>query len=142
ILVIFAHEVGHFVKHHIPKGIILNGLLSLAGFYLVHIAYELVIDSQHLLPYSLAALPWLGLFFLLYGMLTEPLSHAISRRFEYQADHFAVSETGQPQEFIRSMEKLARLNLADETPHPLIEKWMYSHPSITHRIEKITGVSS
>jgi Zn-dependent protease with chaperone function len=42
--------------------------------------------------------------------------------------------TGDPESFISGMEKLAEINLADTTPHPLIEALFYSHPSLARRI--------
>ena len=65
----------------------------------------------------------------------------ISRKYEYQADNFAVSTTGKSNIYKNSLKKLADLNLADESPHPMIELLFYSHPSIRHRIEKIIGVT-
>src|SRR5947209_9215832 len=35
--VVFAHEVGHHVYHHLPKLIAVSVLLSLAGFWLVDV---------------------------------------------------------------------------------------------------------
>ncbi len=138
---VFAHEIGHFVHKHLLKGIVLNSLLSLAGMYLVFIIYSRINASLGLMPAQLEALPYLGLLFLLYGFLTGPIGNYVSRRFEYQADSFAVSATGKPEIFQNSLKKLSQLNLADEEPHPLVEFLFYSHPSISHRIEKIAGVN-
>jgi STE24 endopeptidase len=45
-----------------------------------------------------------------------------------------VKITGDKESFISAMEKLANLNLADKEPHPAIEFFLYSHPSIKRRI--------
>lgn len=139
---VFAHEVGHYLQKHLIKGIILNILLSLAGIYIVFQIYNVIIASQNVAPHHLTALPYLGLLFLIYGLITGPVGNLVSRRFEYQADRFAVQTTGKTDIFKRSLKKLSQLNLADESPHPLVEFLFYSHPSIGHRIEKISGEQS
>jgi len=139
---IFAHEVGHYHLKHIIKGIILNSLISLFGLWLIHHIYTFVIGIPGYAGYQLEALPYLALIFLFYGLITGPIGNYISRKYEYQADNFAVSTTGKSDIYENSLKKLADLNLADVSPHPLIEFLFYSHPSIRHRIEKITGVTS
>ena len=136
---IFAHEIGHYVNRHLMKGIFINGFISLAGLYLVFTIYNIILSAQNLIPYQLEALPYLGLLFLIYTQLSGPLSNYISRRFEYQADSFAVKTTGKIEIYKNSLQKLSKMNLADEEPHPLVEFLFYSHPSIKHRIEKIIG---
>jgi STE24 endopeptidase len=84
----------------------------------------------------------LVLLLYIYNILTDPLSNYLSRRFEYQADKFAVEATAKGTAFRNSLKKLSQLNLADEQPHPIVEFLFYSHPSINHRIEKIKGVHS
>ncbi len=79
------------------------------------------------------------MIFFVYSLLTTPLANYISRHFEYQADRFAAQTTNGG-DFIRALEKLAESNLADKTPHPIVEILFYSHPSIHHRIEKIKGI--
>jgi len=40
------------------------------------------------------------------------------------------------------MEKLAELNLADRSPHPLVEFLFYSHPPIGKRIKEAKMVKA
>jgi STE24 endopeptidase len=136
---VFAHEVGHYRYKHLWKGIAIYSALSLAGLFLVYLVYSSIISHFNYPPHQLEALPYLGLLLYLYGFITGPISNAISRHFEYQADNFAVAETSKPAVYQACLEKLADLNLADQQPHPLVEFLFYSHPSIEHRIEKISG---
>ncbi|MBT6563915.1 MAG: hypothetical protein HON76_15450, partial [Candidatus Scalindua sp.] len=46
-----------------------------------------------------------------------------------------IEKTNDPEAFILTMDKLGEQNLADRTPHRLIEWLFYSHPSISKRIE-------
>ena len=136
---VFAHEVGHYLYKHLWKGIIISSGLSLAGLFLVYLIYSSIISHFNYPPQQLEALPYLGLLFYLYGFITGPIGNAISRHFEYQADNFAVKETSKPEVYKVCLEKLANLNLADREPHPVVEFLFYSHPSIEHRIENISG---
>ncbi|NOQ96772.1 MAG: M48 family metalloprotease [Calditrichae bacterium] len=138
---IFAHEVGHYHHKHIIKGIILNSIISFIGLWLIYHIYTFILKISSYESYRLEALPYLAIIFLFYGLITGPIGNYISRKYEYQADNFAVSTTGKSDIYKNSLKKLADLNLADESPHPIIEFLFYSHPSIKHRIEKIAGVT-
>jgi len=60
------------------------------------------------------------------------LCHLCSER---AADAYALKTAGNRQAFINAMRKLASVNLADSEPHPLIEFFFHSHPSIEKRIQ-------
>ena len=53
---------------------------------------------------------------------------------EVESDEFALRVVRDKNPFISAMKKLGELNLADMSPHPLIEFILYSHPSISKRI--------
>ena len=73
---------------------------------------------------------WLGV----YSLLTSPLSNVLSRKYEFEADRYALDRTGNASAFMSTMRKLAEMNLADTAPHPVVEFLFYSHPSIEKRI--------
>lgn len=136
---VFAHEIGHHVQRHMLKGILFSSLISLIGLWVTFQIYQAILVQQGYTAYQLEALPYLGLIFFAYSLFTTPLTNYISRHFEYQADRFAVQLTHRD-DFISALQKLAESNLADKTPHPLVEFLFYSHPSINHRLEKIKGI--
>ena len=70
----------------------------------------------------------------LFSLVTMPLSNALSRRYEREADRYALDATRDRDAFISTMEKLADMNLADRDPNPVTEFMFYSHPSIKKRI--------
>ena len=76
----------------------------------------------------------LGFLLMGLGLVTAPIQNAISRRFEWHADAFAVKITGNREAFASALEKLGRINMADRDPHPLVEFLFYSHPSIGKRV--------
>jgi STE24 endopeptidase len=58
----------------------------------------------------------------------------MSRRYERQADRFALKLTRNPAAFISAMRRLAAQNLAEEHPSKIVEWLFYSHPPIRDRV--------
>jgi len=83
---------------------------------------------------DLAALPLLGVWLGVFGLVVSPVTNAISRKHEYEADRYAVLKSENPHAFIGALKKLADMNLADAAPNPVVEFLFYSHPSIEKRI--------
>ena len=133
---IFAHELGHYTKRHIVKGIFLSSVTIFLSFYVCGQLYAWTISKfGFIYTYDIAAIPILFFFLSLFGLITMPLTNFVSRRFEIEADIFAIRTTGDKDSFISGMEKLAKINLADKEPNRIIEFLFYSHPSIKKRIE-------
>ena len=65
-----------------------------------------------------------------------PLQNAILRHHEREADDFALDITKDPESMISTMGKLAKQNLADPNPSPVVEFVLHSHPSISKRIAR------
>jgi STE24 endopeptidase len=131
---VIAHELGHYKRKHIIKNIIIGTLSSFLTFFLIAKLYDFSLGwFGFAVRTEIAALPLLALWGMIIGIIQMPLSSFISRKFEYQADEYAVKSTGKKDDFISSLEKLTRQNLADEEPNPLVEWFFYSHPSINNR---------
>ena len=134
---VFAHELGHQRRHHIAIGIAAGTVSTFAGLFLTSVLYGRSLATLGFrTPADLAALPLLAVWLAVYGLLTMPAENLLSRRHEYEADVYAVEATGKPEAFVSALNKLARMNLADQEPHPLIEFLLYSHPSIGKRIRR------
>ena len=63
----------------------------------------------------------------------SPLSHVLSRKFEYQADAFASAAVGEAGSLIAALRKLHEKNLSNLSPHPLYSGFHYSHPTLLER---------
>ncbi len=138
---VFAHELGHYSRGHIWKGITVGTLSIFFGLYLTSLAYSASLAWFGFTSISqLAALPLLTLWLGVYSLITSPLGNILSRKHEFEADRYAVERTKNTPAFISTMNKLAAMNLADRTPHPLIEFLFYSHPSIEKRIHSVEGI--
>ncbi len=133
--VVLAHELGHHVHRHMARGILLQSATVLGGCYLLHRILEAIGTRWELTgPADFANLPLLWLAVNALSLLLMPWVNGYSRHMERQADAYALRATGNRPAFISSMEKLARQNLAQRRPHPLMEFIFHSHPSIEKRI--------
>ena len=74
---------------------------------------------------------------MLIGIIQTPLGNILSRKYEYEADEYAIFETKNPFAFKKTLEKLTEQNLGDKEPHPFVEWFFYSHPSIKNRINAV-----
>lgn len=136
IAVVFAHEAGHYKYKHILKNIMFSTVIIFVSFFLCGQSYAWTVGKMgfaHI--YDLAALPVLMLYLSFFGLVMMPVTNSISRRYEYQADEYALKTTSDLAAFISTMEKLAEINLADKEPNRAVEFFFYSHPSIKRRIE-------
>lgn len=133
---VFAHEMGHYTKRHIIKLVTVSTILTFAGLFVTAMLYENSLTFFNFTGISeIAALPLLFLYLSLYGLITTPISNILSRKFEWEADTYALEVTKNREAFVSAMEKLAEQNLADKTPNKIIEFLFHSHPSLEKRIQ-------
>lgn len=144
ILLIFGHELGHYVLHHIEHGLEIGAIASFfflwAGYFLAR-AMQLRFAAGWGIR-SLddwAAAPLLLLVAALLSLAAQPLANAVSRRQEHQADVFgeeAVHGIVQNPECVaaRSFQRLGEESLEYPAPNPLAVFWSYSHPPIASRV--------
>lgn len=137
---VFAHEMGHYTKKHILKLTAVSTLLTFAGLFITAKLYALTLGWFGFTSvYQLSALPLLFLWLSLYSLITSPITNIMSRKFEWEADTYALEITKNREAFISAMEKLADQNLADKQPNKIIEFLFHSHPSLDKRIEFARG---
>ncbi|OHC62193.1 MAG: peptidase M48 [Rhodocyclales bacterium GWA2_65_20] len=144
---VLAHELGHFHHRHVIKRIALSSVLSLAFLWLL----GQLIDQ----PWFFAGLgvgadgtesamgTAMGL--LLFSMVLPvflfplaPLTSALSRRHEYEADAYAAKQTA-ASDLIAALVKLYRDNAATLTPDPLHSLFHDSHPPASQRIARLNA---
>lgn len=139
---IFTHELGHYTHKHLLTGIVV-GMLSI--FVGLSVTARLYGWSLGLFGFTsidqVAALPLLALWLSLFGLITTPLGNMLSRHHERVADAYAVRRTGRAAAFISALRRLEQMNLADPSPHPLVEFLFYSHPSISRRIHAVESLA-
>lgn len=145
VLFIFGHESGHYVLHHIWKGL----GLTIAALFFVYWACA-ALAAWLVRRYG----PRWGIFELssrtgfvvllfvvsIAGFLLQPVENAVSRHFEHQADVYGQEAihgiVPDPQKTaVAAFNHLGEAWLEDPHPNPFIEFWLYSHPSTQQRAE-------
>jgi len=140
----FGHELGHYALHHIAWGLLLQAAwlfvamyaaYRLIGAVLARAGNRMKIRS----PGDLAALPLVVLFALTVSFLSDPLTGAISRAFEHQADVYSLEVTNgvipQPGEAAaRAFQIEGQTDLEVPDPNPFIVWWLYDHPPTRDRL--------
>ena len=143
ILFIFAHESGHYVLHHILRGVA-EGLLG--TLLLLYLGFRLVQPLLHRYgarwgltdQTQWGALAVLLLIASVLGAVMQPISEAMSRSKEHAADEYGQEAihglVSNPQESARgAFQILGETSYDDPNPSPLVEWWTYSHPAIGRR---------
>ena len=136
--VVFTHELGHHVHRHIWWMLLTGAVYGLVGLWLCDrvLAWAMAGADGNVAyaELSVAALPLLMLCFTLFGQLLEPISNALSRLFERQADRYALDRTQNPVAFRTAFGQLARQNKADPDPPGWEVFLFHDHPPISERI--------
>jgi STE24 endopeptidase len=136
IVSVIAHEVGHYRHRHIWKNVLIGTGQQVVVFFCIHLimraAYPGFLSSTR---WNLAHLP---VFFILMGGLSGfifgPLNMALSRRFERQADRYALDHIPTGRDFETALAGLANRNLANAYPEWWMKILFYSHPPIGERL--------
>ncbi|TWT91118.1 M48 family peptidase [Pseudobythopirellula maris] len=132
--VVFAHEVGHHVRRHIPKLLVAGAVIAIVGFGATHLAITRWTGLTDPVAWPTATLAPMMLLLAMMGTLIGPLMNFMSRKHEREADRYALEATGDPESFRTAFLRLARMNKADPNPHPLEVVLLHSHPPIAERL--------
>ncbi|MFH1258261.1 MAG: M48 family metallopeptidase [Elusimicrobiota bacterium] len=137
---VLAHEMGHYRKKHVLKfligSVVTTGLMFfILSFFINNPGLFAAFQMEQVSVYA-------GLFF--FGFLYVPISlllgvvkNIFSRKYEYEADRYAVTTYKKPESMISALKKLSADNLSNLTPHPLKVFIEYSHPPVLERIRAI-----
>jgi len=98
ILMIYGHEQGHYVLHHIVKGLVFFGILMLVFFWIAYKLMNFLLVRYGTTWHIPSAHDWssLGLVLLLMTALSffsEPIGNSFSRWIEHQADIYGIEVT-------------------------------------------------
>jgi STE24 endopeptidase len=134
---VVAHELGHAKRQDVLVATVVGALLAAAGvcglFVLLSSARVLSTvgatsaGDPRVLPLVLflaAAVP----------LLIAPLTNLVTRHVEARADVHSLELTGDVPTFITTEQRLARVNLSDLDPNPLVYGFFFTHPSSPERI--------
>lgn len=137
VLFIVAHEIGHYVLHHVYWGT--AGFLVL-GFVLLWVTKKLsakFLAKRQISTHQLRAVPLFLLILSLLQFASQPVSLYVSREMERQADAYALEHAPDTEAGIRMFENMQQISKGDPNPWPLFEWLRSTHPSNQERIETI-----
>jgi len=146
VLSISAHEIGHYVKGHILRSIVLGGLGAIFIMYLLYITSNwILINSKGSFGfrqlYDMASLPLIILVLNFYMFFANPIMNYVSRQMEREADAYEIYLTRDREAAISAMLKLREGNLSIPRPSRIYEIWYYTHPPVEERIKFFENVS-
>ena len=137
LLAVLAHEVGHYKKKHVIKGLIISSIQSFIMFFVLSLLLfrtELtnvfgIAGSDYVLHINLIALT---ILFEPINLITGLFGNHRSRKHEYEADKFAVTTTNNKL-LGDALMRLSVDHLSNLKPHPAFVFFYYSHPSMLQR---------
>jgi len=143
ILLVFGHESGHYVLHHILEGTAMAFFGLFIGFFIAfHTLQGLLkrfgarwrISSQD----DWGALVVLMFVVTVLSTLGAPIVNTFSRHIEHEADIYGQEAVhgivADPQDTTRTaMNVLGESYLEAPNPYPFFVVWQYNHPSTSYR---------
>lgn len=143
LVAVLAHEIGHYKKKHIIKGMITGVIQTGVTFFLlsVFLKAEGLFDAFHMEQMSVyAGLIFFGMLYAPIEMILSLFAQIVSRKHEFEADEFAASTIKNAENMVSTLKKLSKDNLSNLTPHPFYVFLNYSHPPVLQRINAIRGL--
>ena len=144
LVAILAHEVGHYKKKHLLKGLFASLLQTFLMFFLL----GLFLGSNSIAEAMGAAQPSFHINIIAFGLLYSPVSlifglfgNILSRKYEYEADRFAA-ENANATAMQSALKKLSVDNLSNLQPHQLYVFFHYSHPTTLQRLDRLDELTS
>ena len=140
---VLAHEVGHYERKHILQGVIIGILHTGVLFFLLSLfmgspgLYQAFYMGQQSIY---AGLLFFGLLYTPLELVLSIVMQMVSRKNEYEADHFAAETVDDPRTLIDALKKLSATNLSNLTPHPFYVFLNYSHPPLLQRLQAIQDI--
>jgi Zn-dependent protease with chaperone function len=145
ILFTYGHEQGHYVLHHVAKGVGYSAVVIFVFYWFASCLVRWGVRARGTRWGIDGVARWssLGLFLLValvLNFLASPIANGISRNIEHQADVYG-------QEVIHGLVPDAQATtvssfctdavvwLDDPRPNRFVEWWTYSHPSTEERAE-------
>jgi STE24 endopeptidase len=140
LVAVLAHEIGHYKRRHILKGIVVSVLHTGLLLFL----FSRFLSAEGLYQAFFIDTPSVHAGLVLFGMLFTPVEfflglgmHALSRKHEFEADRYAAETTGAPGDLASALRTLSVDNLSHLTPHPLYVFLHHSHPPVVRRIRAL-----
>jgi len=146
---VLAHELGHFKHKHITRRMAGLFAMSLAGFALLGwlsgcdwfytgLGVQPHFSLHGNAPNDALALLLFLLVVPVFTVFVTPLMAQLSRRHEFEADAYAVSQTSAAA-LAAALLKLYQDNASTLTPDPLYARFYYSPPPASERLARLSA---
>ena len=138
---VLAHELGHFKRKHILKGMLLTITTTLLGLWVLAwiMQHDWFYNSLGVSTASTyMALILFSLVVPVFTFLLHPLMSMFSRKNEFEADAFAA-EQADANNLIKALVNLYKENASTLTPDPLYSAVYDSHPPAPVRIAHLNS---
>ncbi|MDB9786987.1 M48 family metallopeptidase [Bacteriovoracaceae bacterium] len=139
---VLAHELGHFKKKHILKGIMKGAISSFIGFFVLGVLSQ----SQWFYfglgvsyPSEYMALILFTNIISIYTFFLIPINSFFSRKHEFEADAFAAKFSNS-KELVDALIAMYKDNASTLTPDPVYSKFYHSHPPAFERISHLETI--
>ena len=143
-LFVFGHEMGHYVLNHLVIGIAATAAGLFIGFYLVYLIANWAFPRFQQRCRLREPWDWAGLLMLLLissimGTLSAPISNALSRQLEHNADIYGLEVThginpNSQETAAHAFQVLGELSLSYPYPSDFVVFWYADHPPIRDRV--------
>ncbi|XP_017783980.1 PREDICTED: CAAX prenyl protease 1 homolog [Nicrophorus vespilloides] len=143
VLAVISHELGHWSHGHVTKNLIIMqvNLFLMFSVFAMTFRNPLIYKA---IGFKIARPVLVGLMVVIqyvmmpYNALISFLMTCLSRRFEFQADRFAMS-LGKSEPLKNALVQLNKDNLGFPVYDPLFSSWYHSHPPLLERIAVLEG---
>jgi len=129
---VIGHELGHYVHRDSIKGLLIEIVLMFPILFVISLLLPPPTVSY---IHIIATIPLFILYHSIIDLILMPFINTHSRRIEKQADIFALDVSRKPDAQISTEKRLADMALGDDSPHPLIETILFTHPMVKKRIK-------
>ena len=138
---VLAHELGHFKKKHIVKGMLISFAttfvaLALLAWLMKNEWFYTALGIST--PSTYMALLLFALVLPVFTFVLHPLLSLFSRKNEFEADEFAAQQT-KADYLIQALVGLYKENASTLTPDPLYSAFYDSHPPAPVRIAHLNA---
>ena len=136
---ILAHELGHFHHKHIYKSMIMSSVIVALALFILQflmsapIFYDTFAIEQNNIVLALVIF---SLIMPIFSFFITPLTKSVSRKFEYEADEFAISNSS-GEHLISALVKLYKENYVSLISDKVYSFFYDTHPSARLRINHI-----
>jgi STE24 endopeptidase len=132
---VMGHEIGHYVLRHNISGLLLNAMVILFSFAVVHFTFRALARNERWGIRDIAdpaGLPLIMVIFAVLGLVTGPMQRNLTRFNELQADMFGLNAAREPDGFAEAAILLSEYRKME--PSPIEEIIFYTHPSGWNRV--------